>query len=107
LIGRPVAIKLPHMSIVENPELARRFLAEARAASRLHHPNVVDVTDFGVMSDGRPYMVMERLTGESLRTRLDAREPLAPLPAMLIAREVAFALEAAHEGGVVHRDLKP
>jgi serine/threonine-protein kinase len=87
--------------------MARRFLSEARAASRVRHPNVVDVTDVGLLSDGRPYMVMERLAGESLEARLDRSGPLAPLSALLVAREVALALGAAHEGGVVHRDLKP
>ena len=108
LIGRRVAIKLPHVTFADNPVVARRFLSEARAASRLHHPNIIDVTDFGVMSDGRPYMVMERLEGTSLGAYLDAAA--APLPAteaLLIAREIAYALDAAHEGGVTHRDLKP
>ena len=111
LIGRAVAIKLLHRSLSDNPVMARRFLAEARAAARIHHPNIVDVTDFGLLSDGRPYMVMERLTGESLEARIDreaARQSaLEPAVALAVAREMCTALSAAHQGGVVHRDLKP
>jgi len=107
LIGRLVAIKLLHRSLSENPMMARRFLAEARAAARLHHGNIVDVTDFGLLSDGRPYMVMERLAGESLEARLDRGGALEPQVALAMAREICQALCAAHEGGVVHRDLKP
>jgi hypothetical protein len=107
LIGRPVAVKVPHLNMVENPQLVRRFLAEARAASRLHHPNIIDVTDYGIMSDGRPYMVMELLSGVPLRNRLEQRGAMPPLPALLLTREVTLALTAAHDAGVVHRDLKP
>jgi eukaryotic-like serine/threonine-protein kinase len=107
LLGRPVAIKLLHRRLAQNPELARRFLSEARAASRLRHPNVVDVTDFGVLDDGRPYMVMERLHGEPLDKKLARSGPLDPAAALLVAREVALALGAAHDGGLAHNDLKP
>jgi serine/threonine-protein kinase len=107
LLERPVAIKLLHRSFATDSSLVRRFLFEARAASRLRHPNVVDVTDFGMLSDGRPYMVMERLGGESLEARLHRGGALEPLVALQIAREVALALCAAHQAGVTHNDLKP
>ncbi len=108
LLGRPVAIKLLHRTLAENPALARRFLSEARAASRLRHPNVVDVTDFGVLPQGNPYMVMERLDGESLarearargRAGADGRAPRgrARWPSPSRRRTTA---------GIAHNDLKP
>ncbi|MEO7331510.1 MAG: serine/threonine-protein kinase [Minicystis sp.] len=107
ILGRPVAIKLLHRNLATRPELARRFLYEARAASRLRHSNVIDITDFGVLEDGRPYMVMERLRGESLGEKLVQWGPVHPVAALLIAREVAIALGAAHDVGIAHNDLKP
>lgn len=107
LIERPVAIKLLHRVFASNPRLVHRFLSEARAASRLHHPNIVDVTDFGLLVDGRPYMVMERLDGESLEARLFRVGALEPVVALQIAREMVVGLCAAHQAGVTHNDLKP
>jgi serine/threonine-protein kinase len=105
VIGRPVAIKLLSRAYGE-PD-ARRFFSEARATSKLRHPNVIEVTDFGLLSTGRPYIVMEELKGQSLYARLDA-EPLPdPIFALRVAREIARGLAAAHEAGVVHNDLKP
>lgn len=107
IIGRPVAVKIPHASITKDPDMVRRFLAEARAVARLRHPNIVDVTDYGIADDGRPYMVMELLHGETLRDRLE-RDGVMPLDvALVISRELAVALAAAHEGGVLHLDMKP
>jgi serine/threonine-protein kinase len=107
LLGRAVALKLMSRALVDNPELARRFLAEARAACRLVHPNVIQVTDYGVMRDGHPYIVMERLVGEPLDVRLARAGALAPLVALRIVREIALALGASHEAGIAHNDLKP
>lgn len=107
LLGRPVAIKLLHRDLAKDPALARRFLHEARAASRLRHPSIVDVTDFGVLGNGFPYMVMERLSGEPLDVRLARAGALEPTAALLLAREVAVALGVAHDAGLAHNDLKP
>lgn len=107
LIGRKVAIKVLHRPLATNLPLARRFLREARVASRLRHPNIVEVTDFGLVHDGRPFVVMERLTGQTLDTVLVEGRPLTLLAAVCIAREIARALEAAHGAGVLHNDLKP
>jgi serine/threonine-protein kinase len=107
LLERRVAIKILHADRATDPLFESRFLLEARAASRLHHPNVVEVTDYGVLASGSPYLVMERLEGESLERRL-AREPaLDPRLALRIARAVAEGLGAAHARGVIHNDLKP
>lgn len=106
-LGRQVAIKLLHRTIDQDPFAGRRFLAEARAASSTRHPNIVDLLDYGLLDDGRPYIVMERLDGESLQDRLDRSTAIDPEEALLLAREIALALGAAHGGGVVHLDLKP
>jgi eukaryotic-like serine/threonine-protein kinase len=85
---------------------AERLRREARAAGRLDHPNIARVLDLGEQ-DGRPYLVMELLRGESLAARLDRAGPMAPAEAARVAAAVADALQAAHRAGVVHRDVKP
>jgi tRNA A-37 threonylcarbamoyl transferase component Bud32 len=107
LIGRPAAVKVLRMSAAGAPLLARRFLSEARAACRVRHPNLVEVIDYGLLRDGRPFIVMERLAGEPLSARLARSGALAPLAALRLAREVALGLGAAHDSGVVHNDVKP
>jgi eukaryotic-like serine/threonine-protein kinase len=110
LIDRVVAIKQvalpPAFSDVQREEFTRRFFGEAKAAGRLRHPNVVTVYDLGV-EDGKPFMAMELVEGESLSQILKARGALPPQEALAIARQVALGLAYAHEQGVVHRDIKP
>ena len=106
-LDKQVAVKtlLPHIS--ENAEAYQRFLLEARAASRLRHPHIIEVTDFDHTSDGMPFMVLEFLEGEDLSRTL-ARQGRLSLPgAHAIFRDVLSAMEAAHRAGIVHRDLKP
>ncbi len=106
-IGRPVAIKVLHADLNRNREAAQRFQREAIASGRLDHPNIVGVSDFGVLESGSCYLVMEVLEGESLGTRLE-RERRIPWPeALAILRGVLRGLHHAHERGVVHRDIKP
>jgi serine/threonine-protein kinase len=107
LLDRRVAIKVMNRSPGDDPSFGRRFFREARAASRLRHPRLVEVTDFGLSSDGHPYMVMEHVEGESVEARLLREKTLTPALALLIAREIASGLAAAHAGGVVHNDIKP
>ncbi|HJL15862.1 MAG TPA: protein kinase, partial [Sandaracinaceae bacterium LLY-WYZ-13_1] len=105
-LERRVAIKLLHPSLVGDPALAARFRREAKTVAQLHHPHIVQVSDFGV--DGRrPFMVMEYLEGESLREHLRRHGPLAPERALAILGPVLRALAAAHAKGIVHRDVKP
>jgi serine/threonine-protein kinase len=107
LVGRKVAIKLLHPNLAEDPALRARFLAEARAAARIAHANVVDVFDLGRADDGTPYMVMELVLGETLQTILDTRGAMSPGYACELMLQVLAALDAAHAQGIVHRDLKP
>ncbi|WP_433082425.1 protein kinase domain-containing protein [Dactylosporangium sp. CA-052675] len=104
-LDRPVAVKILHGDGGADPSLPERFEREAHTAARLSHPSIVAVYDFGV-DDGTPYLVMELVQGHSLADEL-AAGPLDPRRAAHIAERVCDALEAAHNAGVVHRDVKP
>jgi serine/threonine-protein kinase len=106
VLGKAVAIKILYVEVAADPVASSRFVREARAASRARHPGIVEVIDFGALPDGRAYLVMELIQGKTLEQLL-GRGALDPLRAVLLARQIALALEAAHQGGVVHRDLKP
>jgi serine/threonine protein kinase len=106
-IGRAVAIKVLHARLGSSKEAAQRFQREALASGRLDHPNIVGVSDFGVLEDGSLYLVMEALEGEPLGKRLE-REKRIPWPeALSIIRSLLSGLRHAHDKGVVHRDIKP
>ena len=101
------ALKIISPRFLDDPQIGQRFLLEARAASKIDHPNVVNITDFGPPEEGPAFFAMEYLEGEDL-ARLLARE--GPLPwqrALPIASQIARALAAAHARGVIHRDIKP
>src|SRR3982751_3922694 len=107
---RPVAVKVIAPQFMERPEFVERFRREARAAGRLRHPNVVDVTDFGFAdtSDGRvAYLVMEYLDGCTLGEILEEEKNLPVLWTLDILEQVCSAVQEAHEQGIIHRDLKP
>ncbi len=101
--GRPVAVKVLRASRMTDG-IVRRFEREARI--RIEHENVVAVLDAGVDTDGTPFIVFERLEGESLQQRL-RRGPMSPREAVDFAVQVGRGLVAAHDAGVIHRDLKP
>ncbi|MDQ3368784.1 MAG: serine/threonine protein kinase, partial [Myxococcota bacterium] len=105
LIGKRAAIKVIHRGLASSADAVDRFVREAQAVNQIGHPNIVDVFGFGQLPDGRPFFVMEWLQGESLKQRLE--RPLALEPALDILDDIAQALEAAHDAGVLHRDLKP
>tara|TARA_R110002073_G_scaffold208011_3_gene368367 strand:- start:18862 stop:21150 length:2289 start_codon:yes stop_codon:yes gene_type:complete len=104
-LNRKVALKTLRSDISENTVLASRFEQEARAASAIGHTNIVQVFDAG--GDPMPYLVMERLYGESLGERLDRVGKLDVDAAIAIVLQCLEGLAAAHSGGIVHRDLKP
>ncbi|HEY0711980.1 MAG TPA: protein kinase, partial [Polyangia bacterium] len=106
-IERKVALKLLHSELVQNPLVLRQFRQEARAASRIGNPYICDVTDWGEVEDGRVFFVMEYLDGASLGTVLKEERRFSPARVIPIIRQVAKALGAAHEKGIVHLDVKP
>lgn len=106
-IGREVAVKILHEGFGTRDEAVKRFLREARAASLINHPNIVDVTDFGKASDGTVFFVMELLVGEPLDAILTRDHRLELLRAITICNQMAAALGAAHAKDIIHRDLKP
>ena len=106
-IGRQVAIKLLLPELVNNEQVITRFRLEARAAAAIGHPGIIDVLDLGRAEDGAAFIVMEFLRGESLRDRMNRGDRLSAGEAIAIGDEILAALEAAHQQGVIHRDLKP
>jgi len=107
-LGRPYALKVLHSEVLQrDPRSIDRFVREARAASRIQHPNIIDVFDFGYLADGRPYFVMELLAGESLGELIDNHGPMEPEKALTFTKQLAAALSAAHEAGVIHSDVTP
>jgi len=107
VIDKPVAIKVLHDRFARRTDMVDQFIVEAKAASRIRHPNIIDVTDFGTTPEGLVFQVMEYLDGESLEDRLDKVDRLPVFPSINIIKQVARGLGAAHELGIVHRDLKP
>ena len=106
-LGKNAAIKVLSHELANNHELVQRFLVEAQAVARLNHPNIVEISDFGTLPDGRPFYVMEQLSGETLQAYLQRVGPLEVATLAAILEPVLGALEAAHNAGIVHRDLKP
>ena len=106
LIDRRVAVKMLHAALGKDAELSERFMREARTASSIRHPGIIEVQDVDRDEDGALYIVMELLEGQSLGQRL-RHGPIAPAFAVAVMVQVLDALEAAHQRGIVHRDLKP
>ena len=104
---RPVAVKMLHPSLAVAPQFFERFKREAELASRLRHPNVITVFDFGRTDDGIVYFAMEMVDGQSLRQLVKAEGPLSLRRAVNIIEQSARGLAHAHAMGCVHRDLKP
>ena len=104
--GKHVAVKVLLDAAAGGDEMLQRFRREAEIASRLGHPNIVEVLDFNTLPTGQPYIVLEYLQGETLAARL-ASGRLQLDEALAITRQIGSALQAAHRAGVVHRDLKP
>jgi serine/threonine protein kinase len=106
-IDRKVAIKVLRASLANDPSVVHRFFNEAKAASAIHHPNIIEILDVGLLPDNRtPYLMMELLEGENVSKRIK-RGLLTASEAVDIALQTASAVSAAHAQGIVHRDLKP
>lgn len=105
-LDRVVALKVMHPELADDNEFVLRFIGEARSAARLSHPNVVGVFDQGE-DDGTVFLAMEYVEGRTLRQVLRDRGPLPPAAALEMIQPVLAALGAAHEAGIVHRDVKP
>jgi serine/threonine-protein kinase len=106
-VGRRVAVKVLTREWSAHETVARRFREEARAASAVGHPNIVEVFDAGTLPDGRLYLVMEHLQGRSLWDEIVANGVLPVAKAIAIFTEIAKGIAAAHAAGIIHRDLKP
>jgi serine/threonine-protein kinase len=106
-LDRQVALKRLAENLSRDAELRARFQREARLAARLAHPNVVRIYDVGEDDDGRPFIAMEYVEGETLAGLVARRGPLPPDEAAELGVQLARALAAAHEAGLVHRDVKP
>jgi len=106
LMDKTVAIKVLRPSLAADEKIVARFSREARAASRISHPNALSVTDFGEDESGHVFLVMEYLSGRTLKEVIRDEGPLPLARVVDITRQVGDALNAAHEQGVVHRDLK-
>src|SRR5690606_5533071 len=106
IVGRDVAIKFLSPDLAVEATNRRRFLREAKAANRIDHGHIIDITDYGETEGGLVYLVMEYLDGESLAEVID-RGPLGTPRAVTIAMQMASALARAHELDVIHRDIKP
>ena len=106
-LGRQVAVKVLLEELTSSDTQARRFTVEALAVSRLKHPNTIQIFDFGKSDQGRLYIAMELLEGETLHERIASRRRLPVRMALRILAQVAAALDEAHGKGIIHRDLKP
>ena len=107
MLGRRAAIKMLHPAFTNRPDIVARFFNEARAATAIADPGIVQIFDFGQHVDGTAYIAMEYLEGEALDRRLRRLGRLALGDALRIMRQAASTLGVAHQRGIVHRDLKP
>ncbi|HVJ15341.1 MAG TPA: serine/threonine-protein kinase [Polyangiaceae bacterium] len=106
-IEKPIALKVLHAEYAHKGDIVARFQQEAISASRIKHPNVLDVFDFGQLDNGCFYLAMEFLEGNDLAREIEKAKVLDPYRGLRIALQICRALAAAHGKGVVHRDMKP
>src|SRR3712207_5203945 len=107
ILDRDVALKVMSGRYAGDEEFVERFKREAQSAAALSHPNIVSIFDRGASEDGTYYIAMEYLPGGTLKDRILKRGALEPRTAAEVALQTAEALHAAHERGIIHRDIKP
>jgi serine/threonine protein kinase len=105
-IDRLVAIKMLSSTLAKDKSWVQRFYNEAKACSRLHHPNTIRMFDFGQSADGQLFMAMEFLDGDSLRQVITKSAPMAPMRVLKIVIQCCASLSEAHNLGIIHRDIK-
>jgi eukaryotic-like serine/threonine-protein kinase len=106
-LGSPRVIKVVHPHISGNTDARDRFLREARAATKVHHPNVATLHDFSTLANGAHYMVWEYIDGENLAQKLRVRGTLPPREGVRLVIQALHGLEAIHRAGIIHRDISP
>jgi serine/threonine protein kinase len=106
-VQRPVAIRISHVAISEDPEKASRFETAAEAIGAIHHPNIINLIDFGTSADGRIFLVREFIEGERLHQLMTNHHPMEMRRVLHIVMQILDALAEAHSHGIVHRDLNP
>src|SRR5262249_54828972 len=100
-LGRPAAVKVLHRELAVSSKIVARFVREARGASQIRHPNIVDIYELGYLPDGRPYFAMELLEGPTLATLVEESGGLSPRDALALLEPICHALSAAHAIGIV------
>jgi eukaryotic-like serine/threonine-protein kinase len=106
-IGRKVAVKILNKAMLDRTSLCERFLTEAKTLARLRHPGIIEIYDYGRLESGQPYYVMEYLEGQEFGARLKDAGQLPLNDLLPIFEQLCQGLQAAHDAGVIHRDLKP
>src|SRR3954463_3253091 len=107
VIEKKIALKVLFPDLTRRADLVQRFLQEAKSASRIGHENVIDITDFGQSPEGYVFIAMEYLSGQDLGQLLKATGPMPWSRAQPLVLQMVKALRAAHERGIIHRDMKP
>ena len=107
IIGKTVAIKVLKLDYADDPDMVNRLVGEARTVNAIHHPGIVDIFGFGTLKTGQPYIVMDLLEGQPLDVFIKINAPLKLKAVWPILDDLLGALGAAHQVGVIHRDLKP
>ncbi len=107
VLQKRLALKVLRGDSSRDADVVQRFMQEAQAATSIGHPNIIDISDFGRLPDGAVYFVMEYLDGSSLSDMIKRGGSVPTAEAVHLVRQIASALEAAHQRGIVHRDLKP